>query len=622
MIARGCVRVFSQVINEVNGKRSMEYEEDLFPGEIFGEAALGGVHHRYITVQAITDVDLILVEDEDYMAIQDRGVSKMSVDERFRYIQEVPVFKNWEPYRLYRVAHALQQDELEKGVVAMRKGEPNKDWKFVVGGKLDIVSSLKDPSVITSVQVHDYFGESGLLNKAEKDKFAPQIVESCYAVAATKVEILTLTEANFNQIITYRGCIDSIRSAFMAKKAWRQSRSIQLKHEKNRVKDLKSKLMHTANEDSEAARALGITISSPTCTSPMTATVTRTATKTATGTGSRAATRTDGHISPVNTCTFTDTLTHTGTSSAEHIRPVSPGGLVAKVTSTFTPNDNEVNAFVKVTEHLTTNEYGLIDVDDIPEAMDVPYDPLVMTGTCRNERERLKMASRITDRFRPASASGMKKSMTNRGSTVRPSSAGVTSARPKSANATATQHASKPKFSDDTMDPKPALQRPSTAGAIRSGTSTGKLNSLLPPRSANVISRPISGVDPRFQRDDKERTAAMGAGIGNKMENIQVSRSTPFLYTNKNYNNEGLKVTNPVTRDAKLHPNAKYMHLPVVTVATYNTAPFRNDSTNNPAVRTQTGFVGYGRPNSPKLVGTASIPNQQTFGDFKRTHNM
>ena len=71
----------------------------------------------------MTDVDLISIEDDDYSAAQDKTGNKMSVDERFKFLLTVSLFKHWEPYKLYRVAHALQQDEIDKGTVIFKKGD-------------------------------------------------------------------------------------------------------------------------------------------------------------------------------------------------------------------------------------------------------------------------------------------------------------------------------------------------------------------------------------------------------------------------------------------------------------------------------------------------------------------
>jgi CRP-like cAMP-binding protein len=48
----------------------MFFEQDLGPGEVFGEAALGGIHTRMQLAQAISHVDAIVIDDADFMAAQ------------------------------------------------------------------------------------------------------------------------------------------------------------------------------------------------------------------------------------------------------------------------------------------------------------------------------------------------------------------------------------------------------------------------------------------------------------------------------------------------------------------------------------------------------------------------
>jgi CRP-like cAMP-binding protein len=50
----------------------MFFEQDLGPGEVFGEAALGGIHTRMQLAQAISHVDAIVIDDADFMAAQVR----------------------------------------------------------------------------------------------------------------------------------------------------------------------------------------------------------------------------------------------------------------------------------------------------------------------------------------------------------------------------------------------------------------------------------------------------------------------------------------------------------------------------------------------------------------------
>ena len=46
------------------------FEQDVGPGEVFGEAALGGIHTRMHLAQALTHVDAIVIDDQDFMAAQ------------------------------------------------------------------------------------------------------------------------------------------------------------------------------------------------------------------------------------------------------------------------------------------------------------------------------------------------------------------------------------------------------------------------------------------------------------------------------------------------------------------------------------------------------------------------
>ena len=45
LILRGCVRIFNKMSGDANSTR-VYYEEDLVPGDVFGEGALSGVHVR------------------------------------------------------------------------------------------------------------------------------------------------------------------------------------------------------------------------------------------------------------------------------------------------------------------------------------------------------------------------------------------------------------------------------------------------------------------------------------------------------------------------------------------------------------------------------------------------
>jgi CRP-like cAMP-binding protein len=130
LILRGSVRVFkahpkgATSVESVVGldKKRMLYVEDLSAGECFGEDVLSGLRTRMITVQAITAVELAVIDESDFTMVQEKSTFKMTVEDRYQFLSNVPLFKNWEPYNLYRIAHVLEHTELEKGTTIVKPG--------------------------------------------------------------------------------------------------------------------------------------------------------------------------------------------------------------------------------------------------------------------------------------------------------------------------------------------------------------------------------------------------------------------------------------------------------------------------------------------------------------------
>src|SRR5437764_208520 len=102
-ILRGCVRVFGRAAGASHGAK-LYFEEDLFPGEVFGESALNGMHTRQHTVQAVTNVELALIEDQDFVLAQDRDSMHMGTEEKSKFLAQIPAFRHWDHYKLLRLA--------------------------------------------------------------------------------------------------------------------------------------------------------------------------------------------------------------------------------------------------------------------------------------------------------------------------------------------------------------------------------------------------------------------------------------------------------------------------------------------------------------------------------------
>ena len=203
LIIRGAARVYTHHILEEDGKTVLKYEEDLIPGDIFGETVLDGLYTRFATVQAMTTCDVAIFELSDYSAAQDRSVMKAAVDDRFKFLVKTPIFRNWGRYDLYRVAPLMKKIEINKGAILFRRGDVTDQLSFLMEGRIDIVNGLEGAArndIIVSIQKYEYYGESGILSHFKPDKTQKVFKEYCYAVAGAFSEILVLTPDQY-QII-------------------------------------------------------------------------------------------------------------------------------------------------------------------------------------------------------------------------------------------------------------------------------------------------------------------------------------------------------------------------------------------------------------------------------------
>lgn len=220
----------------VGGAVKLYFEEDLFPGEVFGETALSGMHTRLITAQAITNVDLAVIDDSDFVLAQDRDSMHMGTEERVIFLKQIPMFKQWDNYKLMRLAVALVQEEVNKNVIMIQKGNVCKDLYLLVNGRIDIIDHIEKKNVVTSLLKYDYLGESGLINKFVKAS-SSKVVEDHCAMAITRVDVLILHESNY--FIFDLPNIEVIRNAFSAKSSWRKDRLIKMKSERAKVRSYK-----------------------------------------------------------------------------------------------------------------------------------------------------------------------------------------------------------------------------------------------------------------------------------------------------------------------------------------------------------------------------------------------
>lgn len=257
LILRGSVRVYaSQTIasqgmtNEGSHKNFLKYEEDLFPGQIFAESSLDGIKIRLVTVQAVTNCDLAVLEFADFSSASIENTQKESVDDRFQFLSRTALLRSWDGIELYRMATAMNREECSKGHVIVRKGATSNKLCFLMSGKIDVVVGLgatQRNHVITTIKKGELFNESGVLNYAQtlNNNAAAQekpdlFTETSYAVCGSNVTVLCLDESKYSMFD--QPTLDKIVANFKEKQDWRNSRTKHFRIENKSVSKWKKKI--------------------------------------------------------------------------------------------------------------------------------------------------------------------------------------------------------------------------------------------------------------------------------------------------------------------------------------------------------------------------------------------
>ena len=166
----------------------------------------------------------------------------MSMEDRIDFLSHVSFFKNWDTYRLYKVAHNLTQIDLNRGCDIIKNDEVSRKIYFVLRGRIDLFSSSQSETALLSIQKYEYFGESGFMNVCthSNTKTPNQFVETFCMKASTRVDLLILPETQFH--LLDRDTIDLIAENFYARKIWREKRNTAVSQEMKVFRDFKNKL--------------------------------------------------------------------------------------------------------------------------------------------------------------------------------------------------------------------------------------------------------------------------------------------------------------------------------------------------------------------------------------------
>ena len=253
IILRGSVRVFSEVLDENTRRSSFFYVEDLTSGEVFGEAALGGIFKRNITVVATNLCDIAILDSQDYLHVLEGGSRKLIIDEKTQFLSKVPLFKHSDFYRKFELAHALSQCEFERGQVILEKGKKSKSLMFLMNGRVDFVAAASPigRQVVSSTEKFSYIGESGILQAKYKSKV---FIEAFTGVASSRVECLFLPETHYHVIESH--LLDQMRSTFFSKRWFRLERRNDLRGEYRRQQEQDLLIISNHDEKPRTAKTM------------------------------------------------------------------------------------------------------------------------------------------------------------------------------------------------------------------------------------------------------------------------------------------------------------------------------------------------------------------------------
>lgn len=238
LILKGSVRMFKGVRSAHTGNFSNVYQEERVSGEIIGEAVLEGMSTRLFTAMSVTQVDFLVIQEDDYLAVQGHVLAKLSVQERFEFLRSMSIFSKWDTYKLYAVAQVLQQKDMASRARVFQIGIPANKLAFVLTGTVDVISAVNHRNAIAQLLPGDCLGESSVLNffdnakinvkknlrknlkgKAHKQN---EWTEENYFMTGVGVQILSMDPSHFGlfDLLT----VKKFEDEYILRRAWRGGR--------------------------------------------------------------------------------------------------------------------------------------------------------------------------------------------------------------------------------------------------------------------------------------------------------------------------------------------------------------------------------------------------------------
>ena len=117
-------------------------------------------------------------------------------------MKEVPLFKSWEHYRLYRLAFSVEQMNVPAGHSITNQGRTTQKLIIITEGTAQVEVKTEDGEAHTVATLNqgEYVGESGLIMHARGSKDAEPPMEPATVTALTNVATLVIPKSSYKML--------------------------------------------------------------------------------------------------------------------------------------------------------------------------------------------------------------------------------------------------------------------------------------------------------------------------------------------------------------------------------------------------------------------------------------